>query len=57
MGGGWDRKCCVGSVGGRGVAASRGSGADLRSGVDREHEVTATDEGFFSRVLLHVNFR
>ena len=56
MGGGWDQKCCVGSVGGRGVAALRGGGADLRSGVDREHEGTAMDEGFFSRVLLRVNF-
>ena len=56
MGGGWDRKCCVGSVVGRGVAVSRGLGADLRLGVDREHEGTATDEVFFSRVLLRVNF-
>ena len=56
MGGGWDRKCCVGSVGGRGVAVSRGGGVDLRSGVDREHEGTAMDEGLFSRVLLRVNF-
>ena len=56
MGGGWNQKCCVGSVGGRGVEASRGGGADLRSGVYREHERTATDEGFFSQVLLCVNF-
>ena len=38
------------------MAASRGGGADLRSGVDREHEGMARDEGFFSRVLLRVNF-
>ena len=47
---------CVGIVGVRGVAALRGGGADLRSGVDRENEGMATDEGFFSRVLLRVNF-
>ena len=38
------------------MAASRGGGADLCSGVDREHEGTAADEGLFSRVLLRVNF-
>ena len=38
------------------MEASRGGSTDLRSGVDREHEGTATDEGFFSRVLLRVKF-
>ena len=56
VGGGWDRKCCVGSVGGRGVTVLCGGGADLCSGVDREHEGMTTDVGFFSRVLLRVNF-
>ena len=38
------------------MAESRDGGADLRLGVDCENEGTATDEGFFSSVLLRVNF-
>ena len=56
VGGGWDLKCCVGSFGGRSLAASRGGGADLCSGVNRENKGTVTEEGLFSRVLLRLFF-
>ena len=45
VGGGWDQNCFVGSVGGRGVTASRGSGEDLHLWVDRENKGTAVEKG------------